>query len=87
MTKKQVRPDLEKMLSLGRRGIIYPDHMVRWEQFKKEWAEEDLVIWDKLKEKMKVDDSGTMKLSPPLSSSEKEWAKNFIQRAEEKGLC
>ena len=52
MKKKQDRPDLEKMISLGRRGIIYPDHMNRWEQFKKEWAEEDFVIWDKLKEKM-----------------------------------
>jgi hypothetical protein len=87
MEKKQDRPDLEKMISLGRRGIIYPDHMKRWEQFKKEWAEEDFVIWDKLKEKMKMDDSGKLELSPPLSSSEKEWAKNFIQRAEEKGLC
>jgi hypothetical protein len=87
MEKKQDRPDLEKMISLGRRGITYPDHMNRWEQFKKEWAEEDFVIWDKLKEKMKMDESGKLELSPPLSSSEKEWAKNFIQRAEEKGLC
>lgn len=87
MEKKQDRPDLEKMMSLGRRGIIYLDHMERWEQFKKEWAEEDFVIWDKLKEKMKVDESGTLKLSPPLSLGEKKWAKKFIQRAEDKGLC
>ncbi|MGB5100977.1 MAG: hypothetical protein WBN94_10330 [Methanothrix sp.] len=87
MTTKQVRPDLEKMISLGRRGIIYPDHMERWEQFKKEWSEEDFVFWDQLMEKMKVDDAGTLKLSSPLSSSEKKWSKNFIHRAEEKGLC
>lgn len=61
--------------------------MERWEQFKKEWAEADLVVWNKLKEKMKIDGSGTLKLSPPLSSSEKEWAKKFVQRAEERGLC
>lgn len=87
MTKKQARPDLEKMISLGRRGIIYPAHMERWKQFKKEWAEADLVIWDELKKKIKIDDSGTLGLSPPLSSSEKEWTKKFIQRAEERGLC
>lgn len=44
MTKKQDRPDLEKMIFLGRKGIIYPDHMVRWEQFKKELAELDLGV-------------------------------------------
>jgi|PlaIllAssembly_1097288.scaffolds.fasta_scaffold510836_1 hypothetical protein len=87
MTKKQTRPDLEKIISLGRKGIIYPDHMERWIQFKKEWAEVDLTIWNGLKKKMKVDDSGTLTLSPPLSSNEKKWAKKFIQRAEERGLC
>lgn len=39
------------------------------------------------KKEMKVDESGTLTLSPPLSSNEKEWAKNFIQRAKERGLC
>jgi hypothetical protein len=87
MTKKQDRPDLEKMIFLGRKGIIYPDHMVRWEQFKKELAELDLAFWDELKEKIKVDDSGTLKLNPPLSLSEKKWVKKFIQRAKERGLC
>ena len=87
MTKKQTHPDLKKIISLGRKGIIYPDHMERWIQFKNEWTEVDLTIWDELKKKLKVDESGTLTLSPPLSSNEKEWAKNFIQRAEERGLC
>lgn len=87
MTKKQARPDLERMISLGRKGIIDPDHMVRWEQFKKEWVEADLLIWEGLKKRIKEDGSGTLKLSPPLSPSEMKWAKEFIQRAEERRLC
>lgn len=87
MTKKETRPDLKKMISLGRKGIIDPDHMVRWGQFKKEWAEADLATWNKLKEKMTVGNSGELALCLPLSSSEKVWAKKFILRAEERGLC
>lgn len=87
MTNKRARPDLEKMISLGRKGIIDPDHMKMWGEFKNVWAEADLAIWNKLKERMTLGDSGALELSPPLSSSEKEWAKKFIMRAEESGLC
>ena len=68
MTKKQTHPDLKKIISLGRKGIIYPDHIERWIQFKNEWAEVDLTIWDK--KEMKVDESGTLTLSPPLEHAQ-----------------
>jgi len=87
MTNKRARPDLEKMISLGRKGIIDPDYMRRWEEFKKEWVEADLAIWNKLKERMIVGDSGALELSPTLSPSEKEWAKKVVMRAEERNLC
>ena len=87
MTNKRARPDLEKMISLGRKGIIDPDYMKKWGEFKKEWAEADLAIWNKLKDRMTVVDSGTLELSPPLSASEKEWAKKLILRAEKRNLC
>ena len=87
MTKKQGRPDLEKIISLGRKGIIDTDHMERWEEFKKSWTKADLAIWNKLKDRMTVVDSGTLELSPPLSASEKEWAKKLILRAEKRNLC
>jgi len=87
MTNKRARPDLEKMISLGRKGIIDPDYMKRWGEFKKEWAEADLAIWSKLKERMTFGDSGALELSPPLSPSEKEWAKKIIMRAEERNIC
>jgi hypothetical protein len=87
MTKKQGRPDMEKIISLGRKGIIDPDHMERWEEFKKGWTKADLAIWNKLKERMIIVDSGTLELSQPLSASEKKWAKKLILRAEERNLC
>jgi hypothetical protein len=87
MTNKRARPDLEKMISLGRKGIVDHDHMKRWGEFKKEWAEADLIIWNKLKERMATGDSGALELRPPLSPSEKEWAKKIIMQAEERNLC
>ena len=44
MTNKRARPDLEEMISLGRKGTVDLDHMKRWGEFKKEWAEADLII-------------------------------------------
>jgi hypothetical protein len=29
---------LEDVLSAGERGIIYPEHLDGWENFKKEWS-------------------------------------------------
>ena len=87
MTKKETRPDLEKIISLGRNGIIDPDYLERWGQFKEDWTEADLATWNKLKEKMTVSNSGELEFCPPPSSSEKVWAKKFIPWAEERGLC
>ena len=85
--KKETRPDLKKIISLGRKGIIDPDYMEWWGQFKENWTEADLATWNKLKEKMTVSNSGELEFCPPPSSSEKVWAKKFILRAEERGLC
>ncbi len=87
MIKEKIRPDLRELISKAQNGIIDLDHYRRWNQFKNEWSEEDTIFWNKLKNSMIEDESGTKKLDPLPSADEKAWARKFVRRAEERGLC
>ena len=87
MTKKRTRSDLVLLISSAEKGVIDRDHVKRWNQFKKEWSEEDAFFWNRLKDRMVMDDSGVLKFDPPLSLGEKVQAKTFAKRAEERDLC
>jgi hypothetical protein len=87
VTKKRTRFDLVQLVSLAENGIIDFDHMERWDQFKKEGSDEDVIFWNKLKDRVRMDESGALNLDPPLSLSEKLWAKMIARRVEERGLC
>ena len=87
MTKKRTRSDLVWLISSAEKGVIDLDHVKRWNQFKKEWSEEDVFFWNRLKDRMVMDDSGVLKFDPPLSLGEKVQAKTFAKRAEERDLC
>lgn len=87
MAKGKNGSDLRELIFLAEKGIIDPDHYKKWNQFKNEWSPEDKIFWNRLNNKMRRDESGTLKLDPPPSADEKAWAKRFVRRAEEKGLC
>jgi hypothetical protein len=87
MAKGKIGLDLRELISSAEKGIIDLDHYRKWNQFKKEWSKEDAAFWNGLKNRMIKDGSGTLKLDPPPSADEKAWAKRFVRRAEEKGLC
>ena len=87
MAIKRTRTDLVQLISLAEKGVIDFDHVERWNRFKKEWSEEDIIFWNKLKNRMTKDESGVLRLDPPLSIDEKMQAKIFVQRAEERYLC
>lgn len=87
MGKVLTHPDLREIISGAEAGIIDPEHEKLWRRFKQDWSEEDKVFWSKLKDKMAKDESGLMRLNPPASADEMAWAKRFIKRAEEVGLC
>jgi hypothetical protein len=87
VTKKRTRSDLVWLISSAEKGVIDLDHMKRWKQFKKEWSEEDVFFWNRLKDRMVKDESGVLKFDPPLSLGEKIQAKMFAKRAEERDLC
>ncbi len=87
MTKELSHPDLGKIISQAKAGIVDPEHEKLWKRFKQDWSEEDKVFWSKFKDKMVKDESGILRLSPPPSANEKAWAKNFVRRAKEVGLC
>ena len=87
MAIKRTRTDLIQLISLAENGVIDFDHVERWNRFKKEWSEEDIIFWNKLKNRMTKDESGVLRLDPPLSIDEKMQAKIFVQRAEERYLC
>jgi hypothetical protein len=72
---------------LAEKGIIDFDYIRQLEQFKKEWSEDDNIFWRNLKDRVTKDSFGTLKLDPPLSSSEKSRAKILVQRMERRGLC
>jgi hypothetical protein len=84
---KRNRTDLIQLISLAEKGVIDFDHVERWNRFKKEWSEEDIIFWNKLKNRMTKDESGVLRLDSPLSIDEKMQAKIFVQRAEERYLC
>jgi hypothetical protein len=87
MTKELTYPDLGKIISQAEAGIIDLEHKKLWNRFKQDWSEEDRVFWSKFRDKMVKDESGVPRLSPPPSDDEKAWAKKFIRRANEIGLC
>jgi hypothetical protein len=62
VTKKRTRSDLVLLISSAEKGVIDLDHMKRWNQFKKEWSEEDVFFWNRLKDRMVKDESGVLKL-------------------------
>ncbi len=76
------RTDLEKIIRLGSEGIIDINHFERWQQFKKQWSEDDKVRWQILLNRMKKKSDGTAEFKPPLSQSEKQWVRDLIRRAE-----
>jgi hypothetical protein len=78
---------LEDVLSAGEKGIIYPEHLEGWENFKGEWSKEDKIIWANLLKRFSRDPDGKFSLNPPLTSKEKIWSKELIKLAEKKGLC
>lgn len=87
MPNDSTYPDLDKIISQAEAGIIDQGHKELWNRFKQDWSEEDRVFWGKFKDKMVRDESGVPRLNPPISANEKAWAKNFIRRAKEVGLC
>lgn len=87
MTNEKIHPDLDEIISHAEAGIVNTKHKKLWNRFKKEWSEEDRVFWRKFEDKMIKDKSGVLRLSPPLSADEKAWAKGFVKRAKEIGLC
>ncbi len=87
MAKRKNGPDLKRLISLTEKGIIDDNHYQKWNQFKNKWSQEDILFWNELKKRMRKDDAGNLKLEPPPSAEEKAWAKGFVRRAEEEGLC
>jgi hypothetical protein len=78
---------LEEVLSAGERGIIYPEHLRGWENFKRDWSKEDKIMWANLLKRFSRDSNGKYNLEPPLTDKEMIWSKKLIKMAAKKGLC
>jgi len=83
----KIQPDLEEILSLGSTGRINTEHFERWQRFKEQWSEDDWTHWQILLSRLHKKRDGTAELKPPLSKLEKQWAREFIRRAEALDLC
>ena len=82
-----VRITIDEIISDAEKGEYHWDIFDRWQEFKKEWSQEDRDIWDNLMRKVRKDVDGARTLDPPLTSKEKAWAMDLVRRAMERGLC
>lgn len=79
--------ELNRIISDAKHGIIDLDQRQKWEEFKREWSEEDHCIWNGLLGRLTIGSDGKLHLCSPLSDDEKAWARNLVERAEQKGLA
>jgi hypothetical protein len=84
---QKMRPDLKEIIRLGGTGQVYMEHFEQWQRFKEQWSEEDRAHWRSLLGRLHKGRDGTAELNPPLSRLEKQWARDFVRRAESLNLC
>ncbi len=82
--KKDIK--VEKVISDAEKGILHWDYYERWQEFKKEWSEEDKRRWNEITGRMHKNRNGKMFLDPPLTDNEKVWAMDIMRKAMEWGF-
>jgi hypothetical protein len=78
---------IPEIISDAEKGEYHWDIFDRWQEFKKEWSQEDRETWDSLMKKVRKNADGERVLDPPLTSEEKVWAMDLARRAMEWGIC
>jgi hypothetical protein len=74
------QPTLDKIISFSESGMMRPECLHRWDEFKGLWSQEDRTNLTCILKKITIDTEGNKILTLPLTQQEKAWTANFVWR-------